>query len=120
MNNHEPQTTKTNQDSPSKNVGLFATNRRMKIETKEYKKENHIELVQDFNEFSFSVGYSYTKSEKWSHLIHISIMFWYIDFAWCWHRWEEKNIVHYSEDGKTSEVMPHTGMKCKHCLKFKF
>lgn len=92
----------------------------METEENIIKREKSIEFIQDFNEFNFSIGYSYTESEAWRHLIHLSIMFWHIDFAWCWHKWEVKNIVHHSEDGQTSEVMPHTGLKCKYCKKFKF
>ena len=51
-------------------------------EKQEEVKESRFEFSQDFTMVCFSIGYSYTKPEKWRHLIHITIMFWHGDFAW--------------------------------------
>ncbi len=47
-----------------------------------YKKENHFEFICDYTAISFGLGYSYTKSEEYKHLVHITIIFWHLDFAW--------------------------------------
>ena len=44
--------------------------------------EARIEFVQHFDHFEFAIGYSYTDSEKYPHLIWINFMFWSIDFIW--------------------------------------
>ncbi len=83
-----------------------------------YKKENKFEFIADFSSFAFGAGYSYTKIEGYRNLIHLTFMFWHLDFAWCWHRWgEPKNIVHKSVDGEIVEVMPWSVRKCKTCGK---
>ena len=44
--------------------------------------ENNFGLCQDFNKFSFEIGYSYSDFEEDANLFWISFMFWTIDFSW--------------------------------------
>ena len=83
-------------------------------------KEKRVEFTQDFCQVEFCVGYSYTDSEKWRHLIWLSFMFWSISFAWCWHKYGEVNIIHKSPDGEIKEIMPQTVKKCKYCNNVKW
>ena len=47
-------------------------------EIKEEEKEGIFEFRQDFCNFEFSLGYSYTKFEEKKHLVSMDFMFWHV------------------------------------------
>lgn len=47
-----------------------------------YNDNDSFEFVQDFSEIAFGFGYSYTKGERKKNLIHLTVLFWHINFAW--------------------------------------
>lgn len=48
-------------------------------EIKEEEKEGIFEFRQDFCNFEFSLGYSYTKFEEKKHLVSMDFMFWHVN-----------------------------------------